>query len=691
MSDFVSGDMVRGHIDSIILNSLLDSDKDTGMIRDEIEKRASGKFQLKQGTFYSALQRIVKNGLVIEYRTTGNDGVRRKFFQLTEKGKAHIEKNQNSWTVSQEIINTLLDSEGPQVKFHKPSDYVRVEKTEQPEEKVPVFSAEPEDEVKIPKFNDVYNDSPEEIETELDSAINENGELTDADAQNSANQGEIIAEKQPELGENAPDNVLFFDNSHAQEEAAPTTFDDILDMLAKAEERRIEEEQADEQDLEIKSFEKDFVQLSIDEKIAEKNNETISETANNGVCGENITPTQQSATQSPASSENANNVNDFSELSLSDEEKRIREAERRAREAEEAKIEAEKQRLIRKKQEEEARIAEAERVARENAIAQIRAEEEAEKRAALELENAKNQTNSYGENDNLINFGFGSALNQSQANANDDDYLKEDDLPNQKEYRDILNRIFANEVSPAAVSNEQKTQNEPDKVEEIQSDVIVDTLDFSSMRRHDRAQDLFADEEDKANKKASAEPKKNRTESEKKSKNAVGYDYSDIIKLSEEEGFKISTADNTNKSDLGKILINKLNFHTALIFFAVVALETFVVALTMEGTAKLGVGAYFIFLGVIALLPAVFGVIYYLTPKRVINEIGSFKGSFETALIITLNLVLLTIAVSIVTNLDFSSATQLSRGIFIPVMVSINVPVFVIVRYTLLENQAYFS
>lgn len=688
MSDFVSGDMVRGHIDSIILNSLLDSDKDTGMIREEIEKRASGKFQLKQGTFYSALQRIVKNGLVIEYRTTGNDGVRRKFFQLTEKGKAHIEKNQNSWTVSQEIINTLLDSEGPQVKFHKPSDYVRVEKTEQPEEKVPVFSAEPEDEVKIPKFNDVYNDSPEEIETELAASINENGELTDADAQNSANQGEIIAEKQPEHGENAPDNVLFFDNSHVQEEAAPTTFDDILDMLAKAEERRLDEEQADEQDLEIKTFEKDFVQLSIDEKIAEKTNETTSETANTNINDGDVTVTQ-SATQTATPSENAY-VNDFSELSLSDEEKRIREAERRAREAEEAKIEAEKQRLIRKKQEEEARIAEAERIARENAIAQIKAEEEAEKRAALELENAKNQANLYGENDNLINLGFGSALNQSQASA-DDDYLKEDDLPNQKEYRDILNRIFANEVSPAAVSKEQKTHNEPEKVEEIQSDVIVDTLDFSSMRRHERAQDLFADEEDKENKKASAQPKKNRTESEKKSNNAVGYDYSDIIKLSEEEGFKISTADNTNKSDLGKILINKLNFHTALIFFAVVALETLVVALTMEGTAKLGVGAYFIFLGVIALLPAVFGVIYYLTPKRVINEIGTFKGSFETALIITLNLVLLTIAVSIVTNLDFSSATQLSRGIFIPVMVSINVPVFVIVRYSLLENQAYFS
>lgn len=663
MSDYVSGDMVRGHIDSIILNSLLDCDKDTGMIRDEIEKRASGKFQLKQGTFYSALQRIVKNGLVIEYRTTGNDGVRRKFFQLTEKGKAHIEKNQNSWTVSQEIINTLLDSEGPQVKFHKPSEYVRPDNIEQPEETVPVFSAEPESEVKIPKFNDVYNDSAEEIiDAELEAAlpsINKNGELVDGETP-SAEQNELT-ETQAESG--TPDNLLFFDNSQIKEEEAPTTFDDILDMLAKAEELQIEQQDSDEPAASetIKNNKEKFVQLSFDENLT--------------------APPQREEPKTEADtaikSEDASATASANVVEISEEEKRIRDAERRAREAEEAKIEAEKQELIRKKQEEEARIAEAERIARENAIAQIKAEEEAEKRA---MERTIEQ-----EHDNLLNFN--DEREQDKPNVHDD-YLKDDDLPNQKEYRDILNRIFANEPSPAAVFSNEKMYNEPEKNnDDIQSDVIVDTLDFSSMRKHERAKDLFADEEENVDK----APKNNRPESEKTIKKSTGYDYSDIIKLSEEEGFKISTADNTNKSDLGKILINKLNFHTALIFFAVVALETLIVALTMEGTVKLGVGSYFLFVGLVAILPAVFGVIYYLTPKRVINEISSFKGSFETALIITLNLVLLIIAVSIVTNLDFSSAAQLSRGIFIPIMVSINVPVFVIIRYSLLENQAYFS
>ncbi|MBR4420041.1 MAG: PadR family transcriptional regulator, partial [Clostridia bacterium] len=134
MAGFVGGDMIRGHIDTIILNSLLDGDKDTNQIRAEIESRAGGQFQLKQGTFYSALQRIVKQGYVWEYRTTGADGVRRKFFQLTEKGKDLIDKNQSSWTMSRQVINTLLDAQAEKAVKTK-----KVEEVEEVEEELPEF------------------------------------------------------------------------------------------------------------------------------------------------------------------------------------------------------------------------------------------------------------------------------------------------------------------------------------------------------------------------------------------------------------------------------------------------------------------------------------------------------------------------------------------------------------------------
>lgn len=691
MADYVSGDMVRGHIDSIILNSLLDSDKDTNMIREEIEKRASGKFQLKQGTFYSALQRIVKNGLVIEYRTTGSDGVRRKFFQLTEKGKTHIEKNQNNWTVSQEIINTLLDSEGPQVKFHKPSEYVKPDKTAtvEPEEKLPDFSPT-EEEIKIPKFGEEYDETAETLPFDTDGLQEETKQETEISGETSESSG-ILAENNSDSAIDSLTNDSFKTDyaeisgtATEKYEDAPTTFDDILNMLSKAEASAVSDQEYTENSVESPDSDG-----SVNVSDATQKNE------------ENSSITASAAAD---------------KISLSEDQKRIMAAEQRARELEEARIKAEKEEAARQKLLEEERINEAARIAREKEMAEIRAEaQEAEKRATQQSmfgETTEPAPADYGAN-NLIHAKFGSfdhvadysSLNQSAQNSpargenyknkpESDDYLSGDDLPEQKSYRDILTKIFASDIkniekplddakSETPVAREDLPSNDETAAKtEQKSDVYVDELDFSSIRRHERAEDVFADEN------KDSEPKKAEKNAEKNKKDDY---YSEVLKLSQTEGFKISTADNTNKNELGKILVNRLNFHTSLIFFAVVAIETLIVGLTMESVAKLGVGTYFIFLAVAAILPAVFGIIYYLTPTRAVNDVGSFKGSFETALIITLNLILLIIALAIVINLDFSSISSLARGVFIPVLVAINVPVFVIIRYSLLENQAYFS
>lgn len=120
--DVIPSEMFRGHLDTIILLSLVDEDKHTNQIREEIEKRSDGQFELKQGTFYSCLQRIVKQGYVTEYRASTPEG-RRKFLQLTEKGKNYIDDNKDKWAVSRSIVNTLFDTpekEKKKVEVPKP-------------------------------------------------------------------------------------------------------------------------------------------------------------------------------------------------------------------------------------------------------------------------------------------------------------------------------------------------------------------------------------------------------------------------------------------------------------------------------------------------------------------------------------------------------------------------------------------
>ncbi len=123
--DVIPSEIFRGHLDTIILLSLVNEDKHTNQIRDEIEERSDGKFELKQGTFYSCLQRIVKQGFVTEYRaTSADDGVRRKFYQLTEKGKSYIDDNKDKWELSRSVVNILLET--PEKKQEPPKKQLPV-------------------------------------------------------------------------------------------------------------------------------------------------------------------------------------------------------------------------------------------------------------------------------------------------------------------------------------------------------------------------------------------------------------------------------------------------------------------------------------------------------------------------------------------------------------------------------------
>ena len=54
----ISSDLIRGHINTIILRSLYDGDKYGYDIINEIEKKSGGLYTMKQPTLYSALKRL---------------------------------------------------------------------------------------------------------------------------------------------------------------------------------------------------------------------------------------------------------------------------------------------------------------------------------------------------------------------------------------------------------------------------------------------------------------------------------------------------------------------------------------------------------------------------------------------------------------------------------------------------------
>ena len=104
----ISADLIRGHINTIILRSLSDGDKYGYEIIAEIERKSKGQYSLKQPSLYSALKRLETQGFVTSYWGGTAGGGRRKYFSLPESGQAITEQNRSEWEYSRTIIDSLI-------------------------------------------------------------------------------------------------------------------------------------------------------------------------------------------------------------------------------------------------------------------------------------------------------------------------------------------------------------------------------------------------------------------------------------------------------------------------------------------------------------------------------------------------------------------------------------------------------
>lgn len=109
----ISSDLIRGHIDTIILYSLFNEDKFAQQISDSIEQNSNNEYKINQATLYSSLKRLETLKHVSSYWKDADDNGRRKFFHLTEQGKEIVESNLSNWSYSKQIIDKLMGCEQP--------------------------------------------------------------------------------------------------------------------------------------------------------------------------------------------------------------------------------------------------------------------------------------------------------------------------------------------------------------------------------------------------------------------------------------------------------------------------------------------------------------------------------------------------------------------------------------------------
>ena len=143
----ISADLIRGHINTIILRSLYDRDKYGYEIINEINEKSHGQYTLKQPTLYSALKRLETQGYIQAYWKTDevSAGGRRKYFRLTDSGREITEHNQAEWEYSRTVIDNLISDRN--FDFNQPAPTpVDFKLLKQATTRVPVIHGEGEGE-----------------------------------------------------------------------------------------------------------------------------------------------------------------------------------------------------------------------------------------------------------------------------------------------------------------------------------------------------------------------------------------------------------------------------------------------------------------------------------------------------------------------------------------------------------------
>ena len=632
----LNGDMIRGHIDTIILLSLVDGDKDSNEIRKNIEDRSDNKFSVKQGTFYSAMQRLVKQSLIKEYRSSATDGIRRKYFSLTEKGEKLVENNRKEWLESKEVIDTLVDTvqEKPENDLMMRTEDFPIP-SENPYES-PVLSDENDqkiDEQSIENLpEDAYNTHVtvhNETETQSEDDL-----LQDINAKLSDILGELGFENDKTDNENA--NNETFVEKDTSENVSKLQENKALPN-AKINERRSYPFEITDSSLYVED-ETDF-------------NPTVEITVNHD---ETVRETEP-------------------EINVADE-------------VETADQNDEKQFIF------DDNIEENEPIENIAQTENVTCETVEETNVSIDENPSETQT----ANDANATFKYTA---QEDKAANDEYSDEEDDLlavedgttSNRREYKSILSSLFPKKEEKHAAT-EIETDNSEERTERNEQTRYFDD-DYSPARSEI---DGYY-EENVSSGRYPSDDETAEIANEKTDRRQQTYydgegstDFSDLYNMAKREGFKIKASYNTNKYYGDRVFINKLNFHSSIIWYLVLFVEMLIMNLTLSQIVNWSSSAKLILVFSTAVFPVVCFVIYNINKTKTAKELASFKDVIEIALIITFQITIIILCVALFASVDFGNIQEVTSFVLIPFIFALNIPIYFMIKYALYGTGKYY-
>lgn len=104
--------LTRSMAEPVILQLLLEKARYGYEIIKVVNDRTNGAFEWKEGTLYPCLHRLEGNGLIDSFWQVAENGRKRKYYSITNKGKSVLTEKTSEWSSFALAVNAVLFGNG---------------------------------------------------------------------------------------------------------------------------------------------------------------------------------------------------------------------------------------------------------------------------------------------------------------------------------------------------------------------------------------------------------------------------------------------------------------------------------------------------------------------------------------------------------------------------------------------------
>ena len=104
----INKELMKGSTSILILSLLENEDMYGYQISQLLKEKSESVFELKEGTLYPMLHGLENENAIEAYWFDADNGRRRKYYKITQRGKKLLEQKKEEWRVYTDAVNSVI-------------------------------------------------------------------------------------------------------------------------------------------------------------------------------------------------------------------------------------------------------------------------------------------------------------------------------------------------------------------------------------------------------------------------------------------------------------------------------------------------------------------------------------------------------------------------------------------------------